>query len=79
MTLLQVVQVASNQTLRSGRSDSYSSSMTTFAIDGRQNDSTDSSIERRTFTYAEVAPEVGAKGLSVLARSPVGWDEAHSK
>ncbi|CAK9052115.1 Hypothetical protein (Fragment) [Durusdinium trenchii] len=24
---------------------------------------------------AAVAPEVGAKGLSVLARSPVGWDE----
>lgn len=23
-----------------------------------------------------MAPEVGAKGLSVLARSPVGWDEA---
>jgi len=27
-----------------------------------------------TFRW-KVAPEVGAKGLSVLARSPVGWDE----
>ncbi|CAE7203044.1 unnamed protein product [Symbiodinium pilosum] len=26
----------------------------------------------------QVAPEVGAKGLSVLARSPVGWDEVFS-
>ena len=26
----------------------------------------------------QVAPEVGAKGLSVFARSPVGWDEACS-
>ncbi|CAJ1373206.1 unnamed protein product [Effrenium voratum] len=27
----------------------------------------------------EVAPEVGAKGLSVLARSPIGWDEGLEK
>lgn len=30
----------------------------------------------RRVMLCQVAPEVGAKGLSVLARSPVGWDQA---
>lgn len=46
----------------------------------------DASLEGRSRTLqgsttclqplCQVAPEVGAKGLSVLARSPVGWDQA---
>ena len=38
-----------------------------------------SDVCRRRKSKWQVAPEVGAKGLSVLARSPVGWDEAGSQ
>ena len=51
------------------------SSTTTWHFGGRP-DFLAMSCRMSPIPSRKVAPEVGAKGLSVLARSPVGWDEA---
>lgn len=45
-------------------------------MEGRREGITPGWFAMGDISQMQVAPEVGAKGLSVLARSPVGWDEA---